>query len=87
MTMTMNINELRRILVECAGGDESAPELAGDIAEADFEELGYDSLALIETAARIERDFGVKIPEDQLIDVKTPNGLIDIVNNQLAGAA
>lgn len=84
--MSMTIDELRRILVECAGGDENAPELAGDIAEADFEELGYDSLALIETASRIERDFGVKIPEEQLIEVKTPNELIGIVNAQLAGA-
>ncbi|GAB3206840.1 acyl carrier protein [Nocardia tengchongensis] len=84
--MSMTIDELRRILVECAGGDETAPELAGDIAEVEFEELGYDSLALIETASRIERDFGVKVPEDRLVEVKTPAELIGIVNGQLAGA-
>ncbi|MEV0467260.1 phosphopantetheine-binding protein [Nocardia tengchongensis] len=84
--MSMTIDELRRILVECAGGDETAPELAGDISEVGFEELGYDSLALIETASRIERDFGVKIPEDRLVEVKTPAELIGIVNGQLAGA-
>ncbi|WP_433203657.1 acyl carrier protein [Nocardia sp. CA-107356] len=84
--MTMTITELRRILVECAGGDDIA-ELDGDIATLDFEQLGYDSLALIETASRIQRDFGVMIPEEQLIDVKTPQELIDIVNSQLPGAA
>jgi len=84
--MTMTITELRRILVECAGGDDIA-ELDGDIAALDFEQLGYDSLALIETASRIQRDFGVMIPEEQLIDVKTPQELIDIVNSQLPGAA
>ncbi|WP_330256790.1 acyl carrier protein [Nocardia sp. NBC_00565] len=84
--MTMTITELRRILVECAGGEELA-ELDGDISTLDFEQLGYDSLALIETASRIQRDFGVIIPEEQLIDVKTPQELIDIVNSQLQGAA
>lgn len=86
MTMTMTITELRRILVECAGGEDIA-ELGGDIATVDFEQLGYDSLALIETASRIQRDFGVTIPEEQLIDVKTPQELVDIVNSQLPGAA
>ncbi len=83
--MAMTITELRRILIECAGGDETAPELAGDIAEVEFEELGYDSLALIETASRIRRDFGVEIPEEQLIEVKTPRELVGIVNG-LQGA-
>lgn len=85
--MTMTIDILRRILVACAGGDEDAPELAGDIADVEFEELGYDSLALIETASRIQREFGVTVPEEQLIDVKTPRELIDIVNDQLEGVA
>lgn len=84
--MTMTITELRRILVDCAGGEDLA-ELSGDIAAVEFEELGYDSLALIETAARIQRDFGVAIPEEQLIEVRTPQELVDIVNAQLRGAA
>jgi act minimal PKS acyl carrier protein len=84
--MIMTITALRRILVECAGGEELA-ELDGDIAAVNFEQLGYDSLALIETASRIQRDFGVIIPEELLIDVKTPQELIDIVNHQVRGAA
>ncbi|MCU1648086.1 MAG: Actinorhodin polyketide synthase acyl carrier protein [Nocardia sp.] len=83
--MIMTITELRRILVESAGG-EDIPELNGDIAALDFEQLGYDSLALIETASQIQRDFGVTIPEEQLIDVKTPQELIDIVNSELQRA-
>ncbi|MBF6466965.1 acyl carrier protein [Nocardia beijingensis] len=82
----MTITELRRILVDCAGGEDLA-ELDGDISAVEFEELGYDSLALIETAARIQRDFGVTIPEEQLVEVKTPQELVDIVNTQLQGAA
>ncbi|UGT63386.1 acyl carrier protein [Nocardia asteroides] len=84
--MTMTITELGRILVECAGGDEVS-ELREDASEVTFEELGYDSLALIETASRIQRDYGVQIPEDLLVEVKTPRELIDIINDQLRGAA
>ncbi|MGK8489955.1 acyl carrier protein [Nocardia asiatica] len=84
--MTMTITELRSILVACAGGEDLA-ELDSDISGVEFEELGYDSLALIETAARIQRDFGVTIPEEQLIEVKTPQELVDIVNAQLRGVA
>ncbi|MGK8500935.1 acyl carrier protein [Nocardia asiatica] len=84
--MTMTITELRSILVACAGGEDLA-ELDSDIGGVEFEELGYDSLALIETAARIQRDFGVTIPEEQLIEVKTPQELVDIVNAQLRGVA
>ncbi|MGQ4614394.1 phosphopantetheine-binding protein [Nocardia sp. R7R-8] len=84
--MTMTITQLRQILVDCAGGEDLA-ELGGDIATVEFEELGYDSLALIETAARIQREFGVTIPEEELVEVKTPQELVDIVNTQLQGAA
>lgn len=86
MTMTMTITELGRILVECAGGDEVS-ELREATAEVAFDDLGYDSLALIETASRIQRDYGVQIPEDLLVEVKTPKELIDIINDQMRGAA
>ncbi|MGW6625970.1 acyl carrier protein [Nocardia sp. NPDC055002] len=78
----MNIEELRKILVECAG-EGDLMELSGDIGNVEFEYLGYDSLAVIETASRIQREFGIVIAEEYLLDVRTPQELIDIVNSQL----
>ena len=51
-----------------------------------FDELGYDSLAQLETHSRIKRDFGVEISEDDLGEVTTPRGLIDFVNARVTAA-
>ncbi|MFD0346149.1 acyl carrier protein [Kitasatospora aburaviensis] len=37
-----------------------------------FSDLGYDSLAVLETVSRIEREYGIRIPEDALSAVRTP---------------
>jgi act minimal PKS acyl carrier protein len=78
----MTIADLRRILTECAGEDESV-DLAGTIDETPFRELGYDSLALMETAARIKQEFGVQIPDEEIIEVDTPGEMLALVNRSL----
>lgn len=74
----MTIDDLRRILTECAGEDESV-DLHGDILDTPFADLGYDSLALMETVSRIKRDFAVEIAEDELAVVDTPRVLLGLV--------
>ncbi|MGH3991132.1 MAG: acyl carrier protein [Pseudonocardiaceae bacterium] len=82
----VTIDDVRRILIDCAG-DIGTPELHGDISALEFDDLGYDSLALLETSARIEQEFGVQIPEEQITEVKTPQELLDLVNTSLVDAA
>ncbi|MEU0932522.1 MULTISPECIES: acyl carrier protein [unclassified Embleya] len=79
MAAVMDIDALREILVACAGEDE-AVNLDGDVLDRSFEELAYDSLALIECAARIKQLHGVEIPDDALVDLRTPRALLDLVN-------
>jgi minimal PKS acyl carrier protein len=74
----MTIDDLRRILTECAGEDESV-HLHGDILDTPFNELGYDSLALMETASRIKHEFGVAIADEDIAVVETPRVLLDMV--------
>jgi act minimal PKS acyl carrier protein len=76
--MIMTIDDLRTILVSCAG--ESDGVLDGDIRDVDFDMLGYDSLALMETAARIRSDFGVAIPDERIAELRTPGEILDLVN-------
>ncbi|MFR9751929.1 SDR family NAD(P)-dependent oxidoreductase [Nocardia sp. 004] len=83
---TFTIEDLRRILLAGAGADENV-DLNGDILDTEFELLGYESLALLETGSRIEREFGISFDESVLMDVKTPRTLIDAVNAQLGGKA
>lgn len=74
------MDDLRRVMRECAGEDESMT-LEGDILDSPFEELGDDSLALLETATRIGRERDVTVPEDRLSGAKTPRLLLDAVNS------
>lgn len=71
--------DLQRILRACAGSDGDV-DLAGPILDESFDELGYDSIALLETAGRITREYGVTIDDDALAEATTPRRLIELVN-------
>ncbi|MGX8904937.1 acyl carrier protein [Streptomyces netropsis] len=79
----MTIDDLRRVLIECAGETDDG-SLSGDIQDQDFASLGYDSLALMETAARITAEFGVQIPDERIAELRTPREVLDLVNDSLA---
>lgn len=61
-------------------------DLDGDILDAEFDALGYESLAMLETAGRIEREYGISLDEEIFADARTPRALIALVNGQLPSA-
>lgn len=73
------LNDLQRILQAGAGGEQDFALDEATLDEA-FTDLGYDSIALLETAARITREYGVTIEDDALVDTITPRRLIELVN-------
>ncbi|WP_328445656.1 acyl carrier protein [Streptomyces sp. NBC_00386] len=79
------LSDLRTILLEAAGADDGV-DLDGDIADSDFQDLGYESLALLETAGRIERRYGISLDEEAFDNARTPRVLIDLVNTHLSAA-
>lgn len=81
---TMEIEDLTRIMRECAGEDESV-DLNGDILHTPLEALGYDSLALLETASRIEREYKISLPEEVVAEFRTPADVLKVVNTCLPG--
>lgn len=80
MTNPFTLDDLRRILREGSG---DSPGLDGDFAEIGFEDLGYESLALLETTGRIRREFGVALDDDEVIALTTPAALVELVNEYL----
>ncbi|GGL70754.1 hypothetical protein GCM10010129_12830 [Streptomyces fumigatiscleroticus] len=76
---SLGIEDLRRILVACAGADEGA-ELTDAALDTPFEELGYDSLALMETAAAIQQEFGIELPDEDVAGARTPRALLRLAN-------
>jgi act minimal PKS acyl carrier protein len=80
------LDDLRRILRAAAGADESV-DLDGDIRDTAFESLGYESLALLETGSRIQREYGIALDDDVLDIEHTPRSLVEAVNARLSAVA
>jgi act minimal PKS acyl carrier protein len=78
------IEDLTRTLREAAGAPEGV-DLDDDILDIEFEDLGYDSLALQETGSRIERAYGIRLEDSALVDAKTPRALLATINTRISG--
>jgi minimal PKS acyl carrier protein len=74
-------DDLRAVIRGTVGVDDSV-DLDGDIGDVPFGELGYDSLAVLEIANKIKKDFGVVIPDDLIVELETPRELIGYVNQE-----
>ncbi|MFG2120874.1 acyl carrier protein [Streptomyces sp. NPDC048710] len=83
MVPHISLPRLVQIIRECAG-DSDERDLDGDILDVTFQDLGYDSLALLEISAKIEQDFGVSIPEDE---IRTPRNTLLLINAKMTGEA
>ncbi|MEE1790008.1 acyl carrier protein [Streptomyces sp. BE308] len=77
------ITQLTGLLRECAGEDDTV-DLSGDVLDTAFADLGYDSLALLQTTGCIERDHGVTIDEDAVSEAETPRQYLVLVNEALS---
>ncbi|WP_149829898.1 acyl carrier protein [Streptomyces tailanensis] len=86
MSASFTLDDLKRILLEGAGAAEGV-DLDGDILDTSFTDLGYESLALLETGSRIEREWAITLDDSALTDAATPRGLIGIVNRHITAAA
>ncbi|MBQ0825061.1 acyl carrier protein [Streptomyces tagetis] len=78
----MTTDDLMSVMRAAAGQDENV-DLDGDILDVPFADLGYDSLALLETAARLEREHGVRLTDDLVTTARTPRGFLALVNEGL----
>lgn len=80
-----DLDDMRRIMSGCAGVPETV-DLSGDIGHTTFTDLGYDSLAVLEMTARIQQELRIRIPDDAVDDMKTPQAAVDYVNRRLTTA-
>ncbi|GII78901.1 actinorhodin polyketide synthase acyl carrier protein [Sphaerisporangium rufum] len=81
---TFTLDDMRQIMTGCAGVPDSV-DLTGDIGDLTFTDLGYDSLAVLEMAARIQQRLDIPIPDDAVGEMKTPQAAVDYVNRRLTG--
>ncbi|MGW2180935.1 phosphopantetheine-binding protein [Streptomyces sp. NPDC001732] len=79
----LELTELTTLLRTCAGEGEGV-DLDGDVLDTLFLDLGYDSLALLQTTGIIERDYDVMLDEEALEEAETPRQYLELVNRALS---
>nr|QVQ68797.1 mmyS [uncultured bacterium] len=75
----VSIDDLFRVFAEGAGRIEHSQPVS-DLMDTPFSVIGYDSLAMLETASRLEREYGVTLSDADVNDAKTPRLLLQLVN-------
>lgn len=83
-TNTLGVRDLAKLLRECGAADE-AVVVTEHVLDMTFTELGYDSLALLQTTGRVERDLGILLGDEALCDAGTPRILLGMINEALLG--
>ncbi|WP_212505772.1 acyl carrier protein [Anaerotalea alkaliphila] len=71
----MNFDKLKEIIVEELGVEEDEVTLEASFAD----DLGADSLDLFELVMSIEDTFGVTIPNEELVNIKTVKSALDYI--------
>ncbi|WP_156724686.1 acyl carrier protein [Streptomyces apocyni] len=85
-TTAVTLADLTRMLRESAGEEEGV-DLDGDVIDTPFIDLGYDSLALLQVIGQIQREYGIEIPDDAVVDAETPGALLALINAGQQSAA
>jgi minimal PKS acyl carrier protein len=80
--MSFSLDDLRNLMRAYAGIDESV-DMNGNIGGHTFEELGYDSLAVLEMTAKIQNTLSVVITDNTAQELTTPQLLVDYVTTRL----
>lgn len=77
----LTLRELDSTMREFHGPD--APGLDGRSLDASLQDLGYDSLVLLQTTGRIQQKYGVEIDRDGIAVAETARELLDVMNSAL----
>jgi act minimal PKS acyl carrier protein len=78
------VEDVKELMAEVAGVDERV-DLNGDIGDTPFEDLGYDSLSLLEMCGRVERVYGTPIPDEAIYHMNTPNAAAAYIDARMKG--
>lgn len=71
-------------LLERSAGEAGVDWTDGTTLGRSFEEIGYDSIALLELSALVQREYGIRIPDDTLAELPTPGTILAYLNRQKA---
>jgi act minimal PKS acyl carrier protein len=78
--------DFMRLALRESAGVEVSTWRGDEILDVPFEELGCDSLAVLEMVTRVQNKTGVVITEDDVPDLTTPRTLLEYVEQRRAAA-
>ncbi|MGY1434615.1 acyl carrier protein [Streptomyces reniochalinae] len=80
---SISFDDLKAIMSRCTG-ELDGRELTESDLSTSFTEIGYDSLAVLEIASQLQREYGLQIPDEAIEEMDSPQAVIDYVNTNLA---
>lgn len=72
------LQTFQRIASEIAEREVTVPGEGTPISD-----LGIDSLGMLEIVGSMEREFKIRIPDDQLVGINTVGQLVDLVQKRI----
>ncbi|MET9000048.1 phosphopantetheine-binding protein [Amycolatopsis sp. Hca4] len=78
----LTASALRDLIVEAGGDADGAADLE-EFLTTGFDDLGYDSLALLQAEALLRTRYGVVLPEGTTAELACPRDLLAAVNDRL----
>ena len=82
MSREIDIKDVWNALIQGSGTDD-ADQLLSDLETKSFDDLGYDSLAVLETGLRLRRDTNSSAPDVEIAGVRNAHELITLINSYL----
>ncbi|AHH15886.1 type II polyketide synthase, acyl carrier protein [Nocardia nova SH22a] len=90
MTVQVSSKQLLATVLRQVAGDDDAIDAATLDAAGDetlFEDLGFDSIALLEVLNRLKREHGIALDDDVLEQALTPAQLVSAIDEELRDVA
>lgn len=76
--MNENLAKVKEILVDQLGVNEEDITMESNIQE----DLGADSIAVMEVVVEIETQFDITVPEEELLEIKTVGDIVKRIENK-----
>lgn len=70
-------------IMRSSAGEEDGFFLDDANLDASFDDLGYDSLALLQVTGMLQREYGLSFSDDQFVEADTPRKLLTLANQQI----
>jgi act minimal PKS acyl carrier protein len=80
------MDDLRKTIDSCLGSNSTEPLTDANV-DTKLDDLGYDSLSIIEFITKLQDDLHISITDEEIDDLHTPRAVIDFINRQLTEAS